>query len=176
MEGGTGGYRQKCYVPRHTCSLRIFTKRKVKNEKRILKNERVDIVFVLLFDPGCCDNSPKLTSYEIQKGSPMKYVSINSHTIRQRGDRPIRIARSPGDTKPVYANEIDITGPARLVDDKDHAVRLVPTRLATSGQCSGPLAEQHVGNRGGRRRIVHGHPPSCLRFLSIERLTCRTPL
>jgi len=55
----------------------------------------------------------------------MKYVSINSHTIRQRGDRPIRITRSLGDTKPVYANEIDITGPARLVYDKDHAVRLV---------------------------------------------------
>ena len=50
----------------------------------------------------------------------MKYVSINGHTIRANAVRgtdepPIRIARTKSDTSPVYASEIDIIGPARLV-------------------------------------------------------------
>lgn len=50
----------------------------------------------------------------------MKYVSINAHTIRRNavaGEAvaPIRIAKSRSDTKPVYASEIEIVGPARLI-------------------------------------------------------------
>lgn len=50
----------------------------------------------------------------------MKYVSINGHTIRRNAthgtdDPPIRIARIKSDPDPVYASEIDIIGPARLV-------------------------------------------------------------
>lgn len=49
----------------------------------------------------------------------MKYVSINGQRIRQNVRRapadcepPIRIAKSRSDTKPLYANEIRIEGPA----------------------------------------------------------------
>jgi len=59
----------------------------------------------------------------------MKYVSINGHTIRKRGDKPIRIARTPSDPKPIYANEIDIVGPARLVYDKDQQLLRCGARL-----------------------------------------------
>lgn len=50
----------------------------------------------------------------------MRYVSINGHTIRANAVRktnnpPIRIARSRSDKNPVYASEIEIVGPARLV-------------------------------------------------------------
>lgn len=51
-----------------------------------------------------------------------RYVSINGHTIRKRGDKPIRIARSPGDAKPIYANEVDIIGPAKLIYDPDKSI------------------------------------------------------
>jgi hypothetical protein len=47
----------------------------------------------------------------------MKYISINGNVIRKRGDKPIRVAHSPNDQKPVYANEVDIIGPAKLVYD-----------------------------------------------------------
>ena len=59
----------------------------------------------------------------------MKYVSINGHTIRKRGDKPIRIARTPSDQHPVYANAIDIVGPARLVYDKDNRLLRCGARL-----------------------------------------------
>ena len=59
----------------------------------------------------------------------MKYVSINGHTIRKRGDKPIRIARSLNDQKPVYANEIEIVGPARLVYDRDQQLLRCGARL-----------------------------------------------
>jgi hypothetical protein len=50
----------------------------------------------------------------------MKYVSINGHTIRANArtgdhDPPIRIAKSHSDKKPVYASEIEIIGPAKLI-------------------------------------------------------------
>jgi len=38
----------------------------------------------------------------------MKYISINGHMIRKRGDKPIRIARTPSDQSPVHANTVDI--------------------------------------------------------------------
>jgi hypothetical protein len=52
----------------------------------------------------------------------MKYVSINGQTIRRNAvlgldEAPIRIARTPSDAKPIYASEIEIVGPARLVYD-----------------------------------------------------------
>lgn len=52
----------------------------------------------------------------------MKYVSINGQMIRQRGDKPIRIAKSPSDAKPLYANEVEIIGPAKLVYDPDKRI------------------------------------------------------
>jgi hypothetical protein len=59
----------------------------------------------------------------------MKYVSINGHTIRKRGDKPIRIARTPSDAKPIYANAIEIIGPARLVYDPDKKLIRCGARL-----------------------------------------------
>lgn len=52
----------------------------------------------------------------------MKYVSINSYIIRARKSNPIRIAKSPNDRYPIYANEIDIIGPARLVYDPNKQI------------------------------------------------------
>jgi hypothetical protein len=59
----------------------------------------------------------------------MPFVSINGHTIRKRGDKPIRIAKTPSDAKPVYANEIEIVGPARLVYDPDKQLLRCGARL-----------------------------------------------
>jgi hypothetical protein len=59
----------------------------------------------------------------------MKFVSINGNTIRARGDNPIRIARSRNDQKPVYANEIEIVGKARLVYDPTKAIMRCGARL-----------------------------------------------
>lgn len=58
-----------------------------------------------------------------RKGCPVTgpvYVSINGGRIRHNAvaktfDPPIRIARSRNDTKPEYANEIKIHGPAQLI-------------------------------------------------------------
>ncbi len=54
----------------------------------------------------------------------MKFVSINAHTIRANAkngtdDPPIRIARTKSDSKPTYAREIEIIGPAKLVYEAD---------------------------------------------------------
>ncbi len=48
------------------------------------------------------------------------HVSINGHTIRRNAtkgtdDPPIRIAISPNDKKPIYASEIAINGPSKLI-------------------------------------------------------------
>lgn len=64
----------------------------------------------------------------------MKYVSINAHTIRHNAvagttDAPIRIARSKSDAKPVYAQEIEIVGPARLVYDPCKAILRCGARM-----------------------------------------------
>jgi hypothetical protein len=59
----------------------------------------------------------------------VKFVSINGHTIRKRGDQPIRIAKSRSDQKPVYANEVEIVGPARLVYDRDNSIMRCGARL-----------------------------------------------
>lgn len=64
----------------------------------------------------------------------MKYVSINGHTIRKNAvtgsrDAPIRIARTPSDQKPVYAHEIDIVGPSRLVYSPDKPIMRCGARL-----------------------------------------------
>lgn len=64
----------------------------------------------------------------------MKYVSINGHTIRANAVRgttepPIRIARTKSDTKPAYASEIEIVGPARLVYDPCKAIMRCGARL-----------------------------------------------
>ena len=59
----------------------------------------------------------------------MKYVSINGHTIRKRGDKTIRIAKSPSDQHPVYANEIDIIGPAKLFYDPEKRLMRCGARL-----------------------------------------------
>lgn len=60
----------------------------------------------------------------------MKYITINGQTIRKRGDKPIRIARTPSDQSPVYANEIEIVGPARLVYDPDNRLVRCGARCA----------------------------------------------
>ena len=64
----------------------------------------------------------------------MKYVSINAHTIRHNAthgtdDPPIRVARSANDTKPVYARELKILGPARLVYDPQKIIMRCGARL-----------------------------------------------
>lgn len=59
----------------------------------------------------------------------MKYVSINGNTIRSRGDKPIRIAKTPSDQKPTYANEIVILGGAKLVYDPEQAIMRCGARL-----------------------------------------------
>lgn len=48
------------------------------------------------------------------------YVSINGHVIRSNAKRgtdepPIRVATSKSDRAPIYASEIEIDGPSRLV-------------------------------------------------------------
>ncbi len=59
----------------------------------------------------------------------MKYVSINGNVIRRRGDRPIRIARTPSDAKPIYANEIELIGPSRLRYDPERRIMRCGARL-----------------------------------------------
>lgn len=50
----------------------------------------------------------------------LAHVSINAQTIRKNAingtdEAPIRIAKSRSDSKPIYAREISINGPSRLV-------------------------------------------------------------
>jgi hypothetical protein len=50
----------------------------------------------------------------------MKLISINASTIRKNAvtgtdEPPIRIARTRADAKPVYAHQVEIIGPAKLV-------------------------------------------------------------
>lgn len=64
----------------------------------------------------------------------MMYVNINGHIIRanaRTGARtpPIRIAKTPSDKKPVYASEVEILGPARLLYDPDGAIMACGARL-----------------------------------------------
>jgi hypothetical protein len=63
-----------------------------------------------------------------------RYVSINGNVIRSNAKHgtatpPIRIARSPFDAKPVYASEIEIEGPAKLIYDPDKAVMRCGARM-----------------------------------------------
>lgn len=51
----------------------------------------------------------------------MRYISINSHTIRRGGKLPIRIARSPSDKNPIYASEVRMTG-GQLVYNPDKPI------------------------------------------------------
>lgn len=69
----------------------------------------------------------------------MKFVSINGQTVRKNAvtgsrDAPIRIARSPSDQKPVYASEIEIVGPAKLVYNPDSPIMRCGARLVI--QCA----------------------------------------
>jgi hypothetical protein len=69
----------------------------------------------------------------------MKYVSINAHTVRRNAvagesEAPIRIAKSRNDAKPVYASEIEIIGPARLVYDPRKKILRCGARLVL--ECS----------------------------------------
>jgi hypothetical protein len=62
------------------------------------------------------------------------YVSINGHTIRANAvhgtdNPPIRVARGKHDRKPVYASEIEISGPCRLVYSPDKPVLKCGARL-----------------------------------------------
>jgi hypothetical protein len=64
----------------------------------------------------------------------MKYVSINGQTIRRNSRHgeaaaPIRIAKSRTDSRPTYANEIEIVGPARLVYTPDKPIMRCGARL-----------------------------------------------
>jgi len=48
------------------------------------------------------------------------YISINGHLIRSNAKNgtskpPIRIAKTRSDRKPLYASEVEITGPCRLI-------------------------------------------------------------
>lgn len=64
----------------------------------------------------------------------MKYISINGHTIRRNALHgtavpPIRVAQSKSDTKPTYANEIELIGSARLVYDPHQKIMRCGARL-----------------------------------------------
>jgi hypothetical protein len=64
----------------------------------------------------------------------VRYVSINGHTIRSnakhgRNEPPIRIARTPSDSKPTYAHEITLKGDSRLVYDPAKAIMRCGARL-----------------------------------------------
>jgi hypothetical protein len=64
----------------------------------------------------------------------MKYVSINGLTIRRNAimrtdEPPIRIAKTPSDAKPIYASEIEIVGPARLVYDSRNKIMRCGARM-----------------------------------------------
>ena len=64
----------------------------------------------------------------------MKFVSINGHTIRRNAvkgteEPPIRIARSPSDDNPVYASEVEIIGPAKLVYNPRQRIMRCGARL-----------------------------------------------
>lgn len=69
----------------------------------------------------------------------MKYISINAHTIRRNAvageaTPPIRIARTRSDAKPVYASEVEIIGPAKLVYDPCKAMLRCGARMVL--QCA----------------------------------------
>ena len=49
----------------------------------------------------------------------MKFITINGQKIRKREPFAIRVAKSPSDQKPLYANEVEIIGNSRLVYDPD---------------------------------------------------------
>lgn len=69
----------------------------------------------------------------------MKYVSINAQTIRRNAvtggeAAPIRIGKSKSDAKPIYASEIEIVGPARLIYDPRKAIMRCGARMVL--QCA----------------------------------------
>ncbi len=62
------------------------------------------------------------------------FISINSHIIRGnaskgRNDPPIRIAKSKHDKSPVYAHEVFIDGPSRLLYDPNKKILNCGARL-----------------------------------------------
>lgn len=64
----------------------------------------------------------------------MRYISVNSHVIRRNtrtgsNEPPIRIARSRHDKRPVYAWDVAIKGPSRLLYDKDNPILACGARL-----------------------------------------------
>lgn len=69
----------------------------------------------------------------------MKYITINGHTIRknitaEQIGPPIRIAKSKSDAHPVYASEVEIIGPARLIYDAKAAIVRCGARMVL--QCA----------------------------------------
>lgn len=62
------------------------------------------------------------------------YISINAGVIRKninlnRKEPPIRIAKTKSDSKPVYAHEIRIKGPSKLVYSPDSAILRCGARM-----------------------------------------------
>jgi len=62
------------------------------------------------------------------------YISINSHIIRKNvkdGENapPIRIAKSKHDKSPIYAHEVSIDGPSKLLYDPDKKILNCGARL-----------------------------------------------
>lgn len=62
------------------------------------------------------------------------YVSINSHVIRSNAKNgtnapPIRIAKNKSDPSPVYAREIEIDGPSRLIYNSKNPIMKCGARL-----------------------------------------------
>lgn len=63
------------------------------------------------------------------------FISINGQTIRKNAvtgsnEPPIRIGKSQSDSKPVYAHEIMIHGPSKLLYSADEPIIRCGARLA----------------------------------------------
>jgi len=62
------------------------------------------------------------------------HVSVNSHVIRSNAknrtdEPPIRVAKSQSDKHPIYAREVEISGPSKLVYSADDSIMKCGARL-----------------------------------------------
>jgi hypothetical protein len=96
----------------------------------------------------------------------MLYISVNAHTIRRNArsgtsDPPIRIARSKSDKKPLYVNDVEVVGGARLRYSADKPILKCGARLVLECEevrtkCTG--ADRYRALRKPRCKTNNGEP------------------
>lgn len=72
--------------------------------------------------------------FQSRRKRPVAFISINSQRIRRniksRKKEPvIRIAKSQSDSKPLYANKINIVGPSQLLYSPDEPIMRCGARM-----------------------------------------------